>query len=437
MRHSESGAETTGSLEDEWLWGWDPTPGIVSVWATADGRAHVWRRISETGQLVREEARFQPWLLLDRLDDLRHLGNALVPEGTPGGQVWYRELDGPGELRFLVSAGDLRLLRSAVLHGAARRVGRRLEQLRDLGKEHVLVLPPEEQYLVATGRTYFRDLSFDHLRRLQFDLETGGLDPSRDRIFMIAVRGPEGATEILEASGSGDAAEAELIRRLVACVQRNDPDVIENHNLHGFDLPFLDRRARTLGVPLTLGRIERAGLQQRAARRGLVSVSDADRRVRFAAPGRELIDTMDAVLRHDFSARDLPGHGLKAVARHFGIAGADRELIPGDRIHEVYREDPARVRRYAASDVEEVAALARLLGRRSRSRRWCSVATSGRRRRPATGVIDPAGAPTCAGMALPAHVPRRHAPTGRGAAPRASGVAHRVRRPMWRASIHP
>ena len=24
------------AMEDEWLWGWDPTPGIVSVWALPD-----------------------------------------------------------------------------------------------------------------------------------------------------------------------------------------------------------------------------------------------------------------------------------------------------------------------------------------------------------------------------------------------------------------
>ena len=45
--------------------------------------------------------------------------------------------------------------------------------------------------------------------------------------------------------------------------------MIENHNLHGFDLPFLDRRARRLGVPLALGRDRAAGLApaRRAARR--------------------------------------------------------------------------------------------------------------------------------------------------------------------------
>ena len=425
--------------EDEWLWGWDPTPGIVSVWAEGDGRATVWRRIAETGELVREEARFRPWLLLDRLDDLRHLDSQLGHDaGLPAeaqstaaaALVSYRELNGPGTLRYLVSARDGKTLRSAVLQGATRRLGRHVGQLRELG-ETVLVLPPEEQYLVATGRTYFRDLSFDQLHRMQVDLETTGLDPRHNRIFMVAVRDPAGATEILEARGEGDAAEAELIRRLVAKVERADPDVIENHNLHGFDLPFLDRRARMLGVPLPLGRIGLLGLQQRAARRGVMSDNDNGRRVRFVAPGRELIDTLDAVLRYDFATRELPGHGLKAVARHLGIATADREYIRGDLIYEVYRRDPARVRRYATGDVEEVAGLARMLGGAAFAlaqlapRRYERLADAGA----ATGVIDPllVRAYLRAGMALPAHVPGDGTPhVGAALHLFATGVARRV-----------
>ena len=158
---------------------------------------------------------------------------------------------------------------SAVLEGATRRLGQRVSHLRDLGKEAVLALAPEEQYLVATGRTYFRDLSFDHLHRMQFDLETTGLNPERDRIFMVAVRYPSGATETLESPCDGNAGEAALIRELIAKVKGADPDVIENHNLHGFDLPFLARRAQILGVPLALGRIGPPGLRVRAARRGV------------------------------------------------------------------------------------------------------------------------------------------------------------------------
>jgi DNA polymerase I len=393
--------------EDEWLWGWDPTPGIVSVWAEQNGRATVWRRIAETDVLVREEERFRPWILLDRLDDLTHLGASLGAEGVPDALVTYRALQGPGALRYLVSAADGKALSQAVLHGAGLRLGRRLSHLRDLDDDGLLLLPPEEQYLVATGRTYFRDLTFDQLHRLQFDLETTGLDPERHRIFMIAVRHPNDVREVLEAQGTGDAAEADLIRRLMATVKASDPDVIENHNLHGFDIPFLDRRARKLGVSLSLGRIESLGMRQRAARSGAVSSSDAKRRVRFVAPGRELIDTLDAVRRYDFATRELPGHGLKAVARHLGIAGPDRELIRGDQIYTTYRTDPARVRRYATADVDEVSELSRMLGgasfalARMAPRRYERLADAGA----ATGVIDPllVRAYLRAGMALPAH----------------------------------
>jgi DNA polymerase elongation subunit (family B) len=416
--------------EDEWLWGWDPTPGIVSVWADATGRAVVWRRIPETGELVRENERFRPWMLLDRLDDLAALGDALAPDGTADAAVTYRELDGPGTLRFLVSAADGRALTSTLLRGASKRLRRNVGYVKELSSDSVFVIQPEEQYLVATGRTYFRKLSFDQLRRMQFDLETTGLDARRDRIFMIAVRDAFGASSILEATGPGDAAEADLIRRLVERVQEIDPDVIENHNLHGFDLPFLDRRARTLGVPLALGRIGPSGLRQRAARRGVIG-DDQRRRVRLVAPGRELIDTLDAVRRYDFSTRELPGHGLKVVAKHLGVAGPNREMIRGDLIYETFLRDPERVRRYATADVDEVAGVAKVLGgaafalAQMAPRRYERLADAGA----ATGVIDPllVRAYLRSGRALPAHQLGDSTPHS-GAALHlfATGVAHRV-----------
>lgn len=77
------------------LFGWDPTPGVVSVWASLDGRALVWRRTVE-GALVLEEERFRSWILSSR-DDLRHVGAHTLS---------IEELSGPGELRFLVRADD-------------------------------------------------------------------------------------------------------------------------------------------------------------------------------------------------------------------------------------------------------------------------------------------------------------------------------------------
>jgi DNA polymerase I len=403
----------------------------VSVWAE-DARAVVWRRIPDTAALVREDERFRPWLLVDRLDDLLHLGAALGREGDSGARVTYRELEGTEGLRYLVSAENTRALTAPLLQGASRRLGRHVRHIRDLEDEGALMLPPEEQYLVATGRSYFRDLSFDQLNRLQFDLETTGLDSTHDRIFMVSVRDNSGATEVLEAYGADDAAEADLIRRLVERIRAADPDVIENHNLHGFDLPFLDRRARRLRVSLALGRIGPPGLRQRAARRGMpTSSGDARLRVRFVAPGRELIDTLDAVRSYDRSTRELPSHGLKAVARHLGIARPDREYIRGDLIYHVFQTDPERVRRYASDDVDEVAALARMLGgaafalARMAPRRYERLADAGA----ATGVIDPllVRAYVRAGVALPVHEPGDGTPHS-GAALHlfATGVVRRV-----------
>jgi hypothetical protein len=259
--------------EDEWLWGWDPTPGIVSVWAEADGRAQVWRRVPGMPGVVHEQVRFRPWVLLASLEDLSHLGSALLPEPenvepNPLRGLTYRTLTGPGELRYLVSADDGRTLTQALLEGASRRLGGAVRNVRDLGAQAVLQLSPEDQYLTASGRTHFRGLLFDDLRRLQFDLETTGLDPEVDSIFLVAVRGPDGEVELLE-RGAGERGEADLIWRLCERIRALDPDVIENHNLHGFDLPFLVTRAKKLNVPLTIGRWGPPGLRRRAAQRGV------------------------------------------------------------------------------------------------------------------------------------------------------------------------
>jgi len=405
-------------IEDDWLWGWDRTPGIVSVYAEADGRALVWRRDPVSGVLHREEEMFRPWVLLASLVDLQHLGARLRPEGnapSPGG-VSYRELEGTGGLRYLVRAEDGRALSRAVLQGARSRLGRPVSHLRELGAESVLALPPEEQYLVATGRTYFKSLSFAAVRRLQFDLETTGLDPESSRIFLVALRDPDGKEETLEVAGEGDNAEAELLMQLCERIRELDPDVIENHNLHGFDLPFLVQRARRLGVTLLLARNGEPGLQRRPASRGAALAqgaeqqrADAMRRSRYTMPGRELIDSLDAVRRHDFSARDLPGHGLKAVARHLGLASEDREYVPGARVHQVFLDDPERVRRYAKDDVREAAGVARLLGGAAFAlaqmvpRRYERLADAGA----ATGVLDPllVRAYLRSNAALPAHQP--------------------------------
>ena len=202
--------------------------------------------------------------------------------------------------------------------------------------------------------------------------------------------------------------------------ERQTRTSIENHNLNGFDLPFC------IGEP----RSSASRCPWVAPGTGSGTSPEAGGRF-VTAPGRELIDTLDAVWRYDFATRELPSHGLKAVARHLGVAPADREYIPGAEIYRTYRTDPERVRRYATHDVEEVAGISRLLGGAAYAlARVAPAATSASPDAgPATGVIDPllVRAYMRAGQALPAHETGDDTPHS-GAALHlfAAGVAHRI-----------
>jgi hypothetical protein len=233
------------SGDDERLFGWNPAPGIVSVWADRAGRALVWRREGERVTCSREN--FRPWLLATSLDDLRHLREAPMPSLAPGAgnaMFTYRELKGAeGTYRYLLFARDARALESELATGASKRLGRRVNTVNDLPNEYYRV-GPVEQYLMLSGRVYFRGLNYEDIHRLQFDLETTALDPHRGRIFLIAVMDSRGFSTVLDAPAPED--EPRLIRELCALIQERDPDVIENHNLFGFDLPFLEQRASVL-----------------------------------------------------------------------------------------------------------------------------------------------------------------------------------------------
>src|SRR5215469_15047192 len=115
--------ETTSSShrEDEWLFGWDPTPGIVSVWANREGRAITWRR--EGDHIFSSSERFRPWLFATSLQDLAQVGSRPVPdfESTVDATTFtYRELHGPtSSYRYLISATNGRSLERALVDGAS------------------------------------------------------------------------------------------------------------------------------------------------------------------------------------------------------------------------------------------------------------------------------------------------------------------------------
>lgn len=340
------------------LFGRDDTPGIVSVTADRRGRARVWRRVS--GRVVCEEERFPNWLLLARRDLLDGLPTLELPRTAlqsppelPPGVEGVIELAGENPLRFLVLTQRLDEVESHV--NATIRRGQDEGWLAQGPAELLYVRPPVEQYLMLTGRTYFKGMAYPDVRRLQFDLETTGLGPAQDRIFMVAIKDSDGFSAVLDTARMS---EADLIRELVRIILERDPDIIENHNIFDFDIKFLVKRAEVLEVPLPLGRDGSTFWESRDSVKIGASTQSF---TRYSLAGREIIDTLHATRRFGAIQRDLRSNGLKEAAKYFGVASEDREYVDGAEVWKVFQSDPDRVRRYCFDDVEEVDRLSPLL----------------------------------------------------------------------------
>jgi DNA polymerase elongation subunit (family B) len=228
---------------------------------------------------------------------------------------------------------------------------------------YFLLNDPQQQHLMDTGRTCFKELPFGDLRRMQVDIETY-TDPAfefpnaerePDRIIAIALADESGWVEVLSGAEMDEKA---LLERFVRLVRERDPDVIEGHNLFKFDLPYLATRAARHEVPLALGR-DGSAPRFRAGR-----FIVADRTISYPRAdlhGRHIVDTFFLAQIYDVTHRSLESFGLKDVAAHFGLSAPDREHIEGGAIARTFARDPDRVMKYARDDIVETRALSNLL----------------------------------------------------------------------------
>jgi DNA polymerase, archaea type len=320
----------TPALEyDPVLFGKDPTPYIVAV-EPIDSRIRLF--IREGGQLRTVEEPFRPWLLSDM---------QMAMDG-----VHWQELEGELEGRRM-----LKYL--AVCDG--REVFENLRRaLRDAHREIIAYGSFARQYLMQSGKTLFKGMTFADLHRVQLDIETTTLTPDQQgaRILMIALSDTRGYEALL----GGD--EKQILEQLVERIQALDPDVIEGHNLFGFDLPYLAARAQALGVPLKLGR-DGSELRFGSPRQCIIGANSRTFTPAFAH-GRHLIDTYLSVQRFDIGRGELEGYGLKEVAQQLGIAAPDRIYLEREQIPDLWHTDPETVRRYCLQDVHETRRLADL-----------------------------------------------------------------------------
>ena len=330
------------------LFGRDERSGIIAVEPVGHFMRLFFRR---AGRVHFHDEEFHPFILIS---DPGLVSGCRVPCAV-------RQLEGDGlfcyQLQFdswtdCLTARDFLAAKTGKRPGAAE-------------APYLFLSDLSHQYLLSSGATLFKGMEFADLRCLALDIETdcaagyGFSNPERpeDRILSIALKDSHGEETVLR----GDQlSEPELLQALNSAIHRHDPDVITGHNIFRFDLDYIGTRARLHGIRLDWGRNGSAPHITPHARWTL-----ADKTIdypRWDVYGRHIIDTYFLVQHYDISQRNLESHGLKAVARHFGVAAPERTYLEGAEISAAFQNDPERLYRYNLDDTRETLALFRLLG---------------------------------------------------------------------------
>lgn len=321
---------------DQVLYGHGTLKNIVSVSACGNNQVQIW--IRENGVIRTFKNKFTPWALIGDKKLLPHLEHCKL-----------QCLAGTLKYSSLALLSDKKSFEKSAV-AAQNRINRKNEtRLPD-----TIYMPNVvEQFLIQSGNTHFKDMTFSELVRLQLDIETTGLDPIKDKIFMVAVSTSSGFKKVIHGEN-----EPEILRELNSLIAELDPDVIENHNLFGFDLPFILQRYRSNFIELTWGRDKGSFFTYDDK---LKVGESTESFTRYSLKGRELIDTLHAIKRYDAVARKFENYKLKYVAKSFGVARDVDGYIDGSKIYETYRSDPERVIKYAGFDVDEVEKLSAIL----------------------------------------------------------------------------
>ena len=323
------------------LFGADPTPRIVALELGETGTVKVYRR-EKDGSTVAEVEPFHPFVWAD--SDVVDLG------------IEAEKLEGDLKYGWRVTVDSWKEL--IALRNGLKKAGRNFFAFSD----------PIQHYLTATGRTLFKDLPFEELKRLQLEVlsfsggESDFAEASQpgDHIMSIALSDNSGWEELVAVDPkNAEESERAALKKLTAMIKERDPDVIEGHNLFRFDLPYVVARARKAKVKLDWGR-SGGFLRSRPSR-----LQIAEKTIdypKFAVEGRHFVDTFLLAQFYDVGMRTLSGYERMEVARHFGVCEKEElSALTGKELQAAYIDGGEKFRRRALCAVRETRAVADLL----------------------------------------------------------------------------
>ena len=322
--------------ENTLLFGSDPTPRIVAIELGETGTVKVYRR-EKDGSIATDTEPIHPFVWCDSdVTDLNIDAEKLAGDLRYG---WRISVDSWKEL--------------IALRNGVKNAGRSFFALSD----------PVQHYLTHTGRTLFKGLAFEELRRLQLEVlsDAGIDDPGEgEHLMSIALSDNTGWEELIVVDPAKvEESEKAALKRLTAIIKERNPDVIEGHNLFRFDLPYLVARARKAKVKLDWGR-SGGFLRSRPSR-----LQIAEKTIdypKFTVDGRHFVDTFLFAHFYDVGMRSLTGFERIDVAQHFGLCdSADVSSLTGKELQREYLAGSERFRKRALCAVRETRAVADLL----------------------------------------------------------------------------
>ena len=322
------------------LFGADPTPRIVAVELGETGTVRIYRR-EKDGSTSTEVEPFHPFVWCD--SDVMDLG------------IDAEKLEGDLKYGWRVTVDSWKEL--IALRNGLKKANRSFFAFTD----------PVQHYLTATGRTLFKDLPFESLKRMQLEVlsfaggeEVNAEAAADDHIMSIALSDNSGWEELIVIDAQNvEESERNALQRLTALIKERDPDVIEGHNLFRFDLPYLVARARKTKTKMDWGR-SGGFLRSRPSR-----LQIAEKTIdypKFSIDGRHFVDTFLLAQFYDVGMRTLSGFERNDVAAHFGLCDSgELSALTGKELQRAYLQDDERFRQRALCAVRETRGMADLL----------------------------------------------------------------------------
>ena len=310
------------------LFGSDPTARIVAVELGETGTVKVYRR-EKDGSTTADIEPFHPFVWAD--SDVVDLG------------IEAEKLAGDLKYGWLIATNSWKEL-------IALRNG-----LKSAGRDFFALSDPVQHYLTHTGRTLFKDLPFEGLKRLQIEVIAND-----EHIMSIALADNSGWEELIVVDPN-NAAESEhaAIKRLTSLIKERDPDVVEGHDLFRVDLPRMVERAKKLKTKLDWGR-SGGFLRSRPSR-----LQIAEKTIdypKFTIDGRHFVDTFLLAQFYDVGMRSLSGFERVDVARHFSLCDSEElSALTGKKLERAYLDNDENFRKRALCAVRETRAVAELL----------------------------------------------------------------------------